>query len=122
MSTRLSETRRDGLLFHPCNPRDALDIYFDKNYWCVQYKDKQIFFTFSQRGKAISAHFSASRKDLREIRGAIENFINWIYTIYPWCEMIMATITKPSVKRLVERIGFDHVCDAEGKSVYVRAR
>lgn len=70
----------------------------------------------------MAAHFSASKKDLRLIRPAIEAFISWIFAEYPWCRMILATIKKPSVKRLVERVGFEHVIDSEGQSVYMRAR
>jgi hypothetical protein len=109
-----------GSQFKPAAPKHG--VFFNECYWCVQYQDKEIYFTFAQRGKAMAAHFSASREDLRLIKPAIEAFISWIFAEYPWCRMILATIKKPSVKRLVERVGFEHVTDSEGKSVYMRAR
>lgn len=111
-----------GSLFSEADPESALGICFNENYRCVQYQDKQIYFSFARRGNAMSCHFSASRQDLRLIRTAIEDFTSWIYQQYPWCNMILAAIQRPSVKRLVQRAGFEHVTDAEGKSIYMRAK
>ncbi len=97
-------------------------VYTDENYLVVLWLGpRDVMFSYAQRGKAMSCHF-ATDDGQRYVREALEEFFTWIFKHYRWCQMILAQIKAPSVVRLVERMGFQFVIEADGHKVYQRGR
>ena len=97
---------------------DLYGLYMDENYIALTYGDN-IRFSFADRGKAISAHFSANKQGLREIKPAIGAFCRWAFNEYG-ADMVLATVKKKSVCRLVERCGFTRAGSTDNCNVYWR--
>ena len=98
-------------------------VYTDENHLTVLWLGPaDVMFSYSQRGKAISAHFAADKSGIRHLRMAINDFCEWAFFHYPWARMILAQIKKPSVERLVQKCGFSFVTEHEDIRVYMRGR
>lgn len=97
---------------------DLYGLYMDENYIALTYGDN-IRFSFADRGKAISAHFSANKQGLRDIKPAIGAFCRWAFDEYG-AEMVLAQTKKDSVARLVERCGFEYAFTKDNCRVYGR--
>lgn len=69
----------------------------------------------------MSCHF-ATDDGQRYIKGAIEDFIAWIFKHYSWCRMILAQVKTPSVARLLLRMGFEFVIERDGYKIYQRGK
>ncbi len=93
------------LMFSYCAIPEELS--FKKVALCVKYGDEEIYFTITQKGKAIETHLSAQgRKAKLKLREACISFIGYINRVCPWCRMLIATVTKPSVYNLCKKVGF----------------
>ena len=102
---------------------DLLGISTHKNSTCVEWTKKgRVVFSFAQRGKAISGHFSADRKAIRHIKEAINDFCEWAFKVFEWCTMMIAMIQKPSVERVVKKCGFTFLAASDNTRVYMRCR
>lgn len=109
------------LMFRPVYKCESLlGLYMDKNYRCVKHIKYNIFFSFAQRGEAITAHFSSDKESLRKIKAAIEDFFEMVSYTMPWCRMVLAAIKPSSVARLVVKCGFFYVMRHDGHDVYGR--
>lgn len=110
-----------GLKFIPyCGPTG--DLLTNENHLVFQYQDcPEILFSVSRRGNAASAHFSCGKSGLRHLKQAINDFCNWVFWLFDWCEMILAQVKKESVGRLIQKCGFDMVAKVKGITVYARA-
>lgn len=97
---------------------DLYGLYMDENYIALTYGDN-IRFSYAQRGEAISAHFSANKQGLRDIKPAIEEFCRWALRDYG-AEMVLATVKKKSVGRLIERCGFSYAFTKDDHVIYWR--
>ena len=104
-----------------CSPDDELfGLYMDENYYHEASPlawGANIRFSWCERGDAICAHFSANRKGLRDIKTAIDCFLSYAFEVLG-APMVLATISRPSVARLVNKLGFFHVIDHEGLQVW----
>ena len=79
-------------------------------------------FSFCKQGEAITAHFAAGKDSLRRVKEAIDDFVEWSLWAYPWAKMVLAVIGIKSVERIVKKVGFVYVSEAEGYQVYMRVR
>jgi hypothetical protein len=82
----------------------------------------RVVFSYARQGNAITMHFAAAKESLREVKTAINDFVEWALWAYPWCEMMFGVIGIKSVERLVKKCGFSFLTEAEGYQVYMRAR
>lgn len=101
---------------------DWLGVANDQDHMVVRWLEAPIFFSFAQKGMAISAHFSSDRKSLRLLRKAIDEYCNWAFHAMEWCKMIIACVKRNSVARLIEDCGFERLTDRNGFKIYVRYR
>jgi hypothetical protein len=101
---------------------DCLGVWRDDNHMVIKWSCADVYFSFAQRGNAISAHFSADKTALRYIRYAIADFCIWAFNVMPWCNMILACITIPSVARLVRQCGFEYVITHDSADIYARGK
>ena len=97
-----------------------LGIARNENYLLYAW-NKRVIFSMAQRGKAMCCHFSSSKKDLRQIKTAINEFCEWVFDNFE-CKIILAFINKPSVVRLVLKCGFKHVLTYEEGDIYARSK
>jgi len=82
----------------------------------------RVVFSYARQGNAITAHFAAAKDSLREVKTAINDFVEWALWAYPWCEMVFANAGRASIGRLVTKCGFGFLTEAEGFKVYVKYR
>ena len=102
---------------------DDLGVYHDDNYRMVQCLGGHVVFSYSQKGKAMTAHFASDKKGLKNIKPAINSFCRWIFNTYE-SEMILAVIkkTEKSIMRLVKKCGFSPLAEDNKHYIYMRAR
>jgi hypothetical protein len=81
-----------------------------------------ILFSVCQQGEAASCHFSSDRKGLRRLREAINQFVEFVFWLFDWCEMIIAKVLKRSVCKLLEDCCFSFVAKFGNVSIYERKR
>lgn len=97
-------------------------VYTDANHITALWLGPEdVMFSYAQRGKAMSCHF-ATDKGQRHLRTAIDDFIRWVFLHYRWCRMILAQVKTPSVERLLKKMNFKFVIEAQGYRVYQRGK
>jgi hypothetical protein len=99
---------------------DCLGVWRDDNHMVIKWSCADVYFSFAQRGNAISAHFSAAKTALRYIRYAIDDFCKWAFNVMPWCTMILACVKRESVSRLIKDSGFRFVLKIDGHDIFAR--
>lgn len=82
--------------------------------------NSRVVFSYAKQGEGISAHFAASKESLREVKTAIGDFCEWIFSAYDWCRCIFAVTSRKSIERMIARLGFLHLTTAEPYEIYVR--
>lgn len=100
---------------------DTLGVWNDENHLIVRWHGG-VFFSFTQMGDAISAHFSAGPEALRNVKEAINDFCSWAFYVMPWCKMIFACVTIKSVTRIIWKCGFVPLAIADDAEILVRYR
>jgi len=93
---------------------DMWGLTHNKNYHVFKWLDGDVLFSVARLGNGATCHFAA--KDLRCIKEAINEFVEFVFYLFDWCTMVLAIIEKPSVKRIVLKCGFEKLND----SVYIR--
>lgn len=101
---------------------DWLGVAHDENHIVMRWLEAPIFFSFAQKGDAISAHFSAKRESLRSLRKSIDEYCQWAFYAMTWCKMIIACVERKSVARLIAGCGFQYLTDRKGLKIFVRYR
>ena len=83
-----------------------------------------VAFSITQKGRAASCHFTADRAGMRVIHTAIDEFVEFVFYMFPWCDMVLALITREKVIRIVIECGFEFLTHdgGTGVSVYVMPR
>lgn len=75
------------------------------NFRWIEPKCK-VLFSVCQQGNGASIHFASDKKGLRKLKQAINEFCDFCFYLFDWCEMIIGKIQIPSVERLVVKCGF----------------
>lgn len=101
-----------------------MGLAYNENYLVFKWvnDDCKILFSVSRRGNAASCHFSSDKPGLRRLRQAISEFCDFIFYLFDWCTMVLAFIERPSVCRIVKRLGFSEVAGNGNTKVYARGR
>jgi len=82
--------------------------------------DCKVLFSVCRQGNGASCHFASNKKGIFKIKRAINEFCEFVFWMFDWCEMIIAKTT-PKIGRLLERCGFKKVID--GKiTVYIKEK
>lgn len=94
----------------------------DENHLNFAWNKGQVFFSSARRGDGLSCHFSARKANLRQIKQAINEFVEFAFFLFPWCKMIMAVVPiSGSVSRLIIKLGFELV-SANDVALYIKER
>lgn len=101
---------------------DDCDVFTDADHEMVEWADGKcrVVFSYSQVGKAISAHFACRQAGLRKVKTAINEFCEWAFYAYEWCRMIYAVVDTNSSRNVVKKCGFDYLTTRNGYDIYVR--
>lgn len=111
------------LMFRPAyHCEDWLGVETNESHEVFRWSERRVFFSCCEKGEALSAHFSADRSGIRQLKAAIDEFCGWAFASMPWCRMIFACIVRPSVTRLVVKCGFSFLGILEDLQIYVRYR
>lgn len=81
-----------------------------------------ILFSLTQQGQSANCHFASDKAGLRHIRTAIDKFVRFVFSAFDWCRMVIANVQRPSVARIVEKVGFKWVASVQGMQIYARAK
>lgn len=108
-------------MFTPLRGND-LGVFRSENYRLVETFNGHIVFSYTQQGKAMVIHFASDKKGLRRMKEAFNSFCNWIFTNYKWCKMVIGSIKKESVRRMVKKCNCIHIANCEGSQLYMRVR
>lgn len=118
-----NERRMDAnrLTFLPFSGR-VPGLYTNDNHMIFKWAQGEVYASLTQQGKAVSAHLACSACALRELKRAINEFCDYVFWLFDWCEMVIAQITRPSVERIAMKCGFHQIGEAENVNVYARFR
>lgn len=81
-----------------------------------------ILFSMTQQGQSANCHFASDKRGLRHIREAIDKFVRFVFSACDWCKMVIANVQRPSVCRLIRKVGFKWVAEVQGMQIYARAK
>ena len=83
--------------------------------------DCKVLFSTCRQGNAASCHFASDKRGIFKIKRAINEFCEFVFWLFDWCEMIMAKVKSEKIERLLKRCGFKKIFN--GKiNVYIRNR
>lgn len=91
---------------------------YHRNY-CWLHDDGAVYFSATRKGGAMNCHFFTTSPRLS--RPAINDFCAFVLKNHSWCKMITTQASRPSIMRLLPRIGFEHIGDYKcGAKAYAR--
>lgn len=102
---------------------DLIGLPVDENHLVFRWNGPgKVLFSVSRRGDAASCHFASDPAGLRHLKKAIDAFVLFVFWLFDWCMMVLAQVQRPSVGRLIEKVGFMPVTTIDEITVYARAR
>ena len=84
--------------------------------------DCNVVFSVTRKGNGAMCHFKSDKKGLRKLKQALNEWCEFCFWLFDWCEMIIATIRPSSVKKLAEKCEFKKVLDSNNLSLYIRSQ
>ena len=102
---------------------DLMGLITDQNHLVFRWQGPgKVLFSVSRRGSAASCHFASDTPGLRHLKKAIDAFVLFVFWLFDWCTMVLAQVKRPSVGRLIEKVGFMPVTTIGDITVYARVR
>lgn len=102
---------------------DLMGLCTNENHLVFRWHGPgKILFSVSRRGNAASCHFASNKNGLRYIKKAVDEFVEFVFWLFDWCTMVVAQVTKDSVGRLIEKVGFMPVTSTDEIKVYARVK
>lgn len=98
------------------------DLWWQPDHQVWRWVEAEVWVSMTRREDAIFCHFSAKPEALRSLKKATNELVALLFELNPWCQVVMGSITRDSVARLMEKCGFEHVIDHEYFKVYARYR
>lgn len=103
---------------------DDLNVPKIKECILVEWTEnhKRVVFSFAKLGKGITVHFACKQESLRELKTAINDFCEWAFWAFAWCECVFAISGKKSINRIAQKCGFNYLAVLENYQVYMRPK
>ncbi|MBC2659748.1 hypothetical protein H7A76_30310 [Pseudomonas sp. MSSRFD41] len=98
------------------------DLWWEPDHQIWKWLEGDVYVSMTRRENAIFCHFSAKHAALRKLRAATNEFVDLVFGLMPWCEVVMGSIELRSVAKVMEKCGFEHVVSHEHLKVYARFR
>lgn len=90
----------------------------NENHLIVRVGDN--WFSYTRKGDAIQLHgFSKNPKTLSDCSSI---FIDWLFSEYKWCKMLLLAVSRKSLAKLAIKKGFNVVVDKDGATLLSRYR
>ena len=100
---------------------DLIGLPTNENHLVFRWNGPgKVLFSMTQQGLAANIHLACDKKGLRHLKKACIDFVDFVFNEFVWCKMCIAHIAKPSIERLVAKIGFGFIGTSEFGAVYVR--
>lgn len=102
---------------------DLIDLPTSENHLNFRWNEPncKVLFSVCRQGNGASCHFASDKKGTLKIKRAINEFCEFVFWMFDWCEMIIAKVKVKKVEAIIKRCGFTKVFD--GKiNVYMRSR
>lgn len=102
---------------------DLMGLCANQNHLVFEWRPPsgsvgRILFSVARKGAAAVCHFASDKLGLRYVKAAADEFVQFVFWLFPWCKMVLACVNKASVARLIQKIGFLWVADDDHGSVY----
>ena len=81
----------------------------------------KVLFSTCRQGNAASCHFASDKRGIFKIRRAINEFCEFVFWMFDWCEFVMAKVMLKKVGPIIERCGFKKIVNGK-VNIYVRNR
>ena len=81
----------------------------------------KVLFSACRQGNAASIHVASDKKGVFKIKRAINEFCEFVFWMFDWCEMIIGKIMSKKLGLIVERCGFKKLINGK-VSIYTRER
>lgn len=101
---------------------DTGELPTNNNHFVFKWVKGNILFSVSRKGNAASCHFSSDKSNLRLLKDAINEFVEFCYLIFPWCEMVLAIVGPNSIGRLITKCGFNKIAYNDKCNVFLRVK
>ena len=103
---------------------DLIGLPTNENHLVYKWKNPgcKVLFSMTRCGNAASIHIAADEKGVFRIRTALNQFSDFIFSGYPWCEMILGKIQNKKLGYIVERCGFKKIVKTKDTTAYMRER
>ena len=72
-----------------------------------------VYFSATSHGDAMSIHLAANKESRRCLRMAVNEFCDYIFDQFKWCDVILGAIVPASVVNLAKKCGFTYLADVE---------
>ena len=112
----------DSVRFSPYDG-DLMGLCVTENHLVFRWHGPgKVLFSVSRRGHSASCHFASNKSGLKYLKKAIDEFVQFVFWLFDWCRMVLAQVDRPSVGRLIEKVGFEPIADCEEGTIYMRVR
>ena len=103
---------------------DLMGLTTTKNHIVFRWNrdDCKVLFSAARQGNAMSIHFASDSSGVKHVKKALDMFCVSLFLSFPWCTMILGNVSRPSVGRMIQKIGFHPFADCEKGQIYMRLR
>lgn len=102
---------------------DLIGLPISENYLIFRWIEPncKVLFSVCRQGNGASIHIASDKKGIFKIKRAINEFCEFVFWMFDWCEIIIGKIKHKKLGKIVERCGFKKLINGK-KSVYIRCR
>ena len=102
---------------------DLIGLPTSENYLIFRWAepDCKVLFSVCRQGNGASCHFASDEKGVFRIKRAINEFCEFVFWMFDWCEMIIAKVMLNKVGLILERCGFKKILE-DKITIYIRGR
>ena len=87
---------------------DMMGILENENYLVFRWIKPgcKVLFSVTRRGKGAVCHMASDKAGLRSLKQAVNEWVDFLYWLFEWCEVIVAPTSLNSIKSLAIDCGF----------------
>lgn len=101
---------------------DTKDLATNENYLNFKWNNGDVLISVTRKGNAASCHLWSDRRGAKELRNAINDWCEFCFWLFDWCEMIIGVINKKGLIPIAKDCGFQHIKTINDNHVYARPR
>lgn len=102
---------------------DLIGLPTSENHLNFRWNESncKVLFSVCRQGNGASCHFASDKKGMIKINCAINEFCEFVFWMFDWCEMIIAKVKIKKVEAIIKRCEFKKIYDSD-VNVYIRKR